>query len=76
MLQLGSFGERTNADRLLQRLQQAGIAGGSVREAQVDGRPLWRVVIDGVDSIRAAALAERIEALGLGHPAFVHAPVP
>ncbi len=74
MLQLGSFGERANADRLVQRLQQAGIAGASVRETQVDARPLWRVVIDGIDSLRAAALVERIESLGLGHPAFIRAP--
>ena len=69
-LQIASFGERDNAERLLVRLRDAGIDGAALREADVDGRGLWRVVIAGLDATAAARMADRIEALGLGHPAF------
>jgi len=69
-LQVGSFGERDNAEHLLARLRDDGIEGAALREADVDGRGLWRVVIAGLDATAAARLADRIEALGLGHPAF------
>jgi rare lipoprotein A len=69
-LQVGSFGERGNAERLLDRLRDAGIDGAALREADVEGHGLWRVVIAGLDAAAAARIADRIVALGLGHPAF------
>jgi len=69
-LQIASFGEHDNAERLLARLRAAGIAGAALREVEVDGRALWRVTIVPLQAAAAAGVAQQVEALGLGHPAF------
>ena len=69
-LQIASFGERDNAQRLLQRLRDAGIAGSALRAVEVDGRTLWRVAIGPLQAAAAAGVAAQVEALGLGHPVF------
>lgn len=72
-LQIASFVEPVNAQRLLARLRDAGIDGASLREADINGHALWRVVVVGLDPAAGARIADRIEALGLGHPAFFSA---
>lgn len=69
-LRIASFGERGNAERLLARLRDAGIDGAALREVEIDGRALWRVTIGPLAAAAAPRVADRIEALGLGHPAF------
>ena len=69
-LQIASFGEHDNAERLLARLRAAGIAGAALHEVEVDGRALWRVTIGPLQAAAAAGIADQVEALGLGHPAF------
>ena len=69
-LQIASFGEHDNAERLLVRLRAAGIAGAALREVEVDGRALWRVTVGPLQAAAAAGIADQVEALGLGHPAF------
>lgn len=69
-LQIASFGEHDNAEHLLARLRAAGIAGAALRQVEVDGRALWRVTVGPLQAAAAAGVAEQVEALGLGHPAF------
>ncbi|MBD9370019.1 septal ring lytic transglycosylase RlpA family protein [Xanthomonas sp. XNM01] len=70
LLQVASFSSQDNAQRALQRLLAAGIAGARLDDATSGGRPLWRlrVASAGVD---AAELAGRIAGLGFGTPQLV-----
>ncbi len=73
-LQIASFALRDNAEHLLTRLRAAGIAGAALREVDVDGRTLWRVTVGPLQAVAAPRIAGQVEALGLGHPAFVSEP--
>lgn len=68
-LQLGAFGERTNAQRLVDEVGRAGIRGAHLQTVRVDGRRLQRVRIGPLASHQdAEALASRVRQLGLATP--------
>ncbi|MBB5014641.1 septal ring lytic transglycosylase RlpA family protein [Rehaibacterium terrae] len=67
-LQVGSFGERDNAQRLAARLESAGIGPVELRPAEVDGRRVWRVRVGPVSAAEAEALGARLRDLGMGSP--------
>ena len=68
VLQVASFSARANADRALQALLGAGIAGASIHDAVADGRRVWRLRVGPVQADTVARLAPRIAALGFGEP--------
>lgn len=71
-LQVASFGERANAKRLEDRLQEADIRRVDVQKADARGQKVYRVRIGPFDSRDAAeAVAAKVRAMGLGSPAFV-----
>jgi rare lipoprotein A len=72
-LQVASFGARDNAEHLRSRLRDAGIDGAALREVDIDGRALWRVLIGPLQAAAAAQVAAHVEAMGLGHPQFFSA---
>jgi len=69
-LQVASYGDRSNGERMLQRLQQAGIEHAELVSVQVNGQTLWRVHIGPYSADEAARIAERLDALGFGNPPF------
>ncbi|WP_028770427.1 septal ring lytic transglycosylase RlpA family protein [Silanimonas lenta] len=74
VVQVGSFGDRLNAERLVGRLAEAGLPGAQLDHAIVGERSLWRVRFPPQPLEAAQALAERIAALGLGTPGLLPAP--
>jgi rare lipoprotein A len=68
VLQVASFTSRENAERTVERLHAAGIAGARVHDAAAGGQPVWRVRIGPLAGSDATGLAERIAGLGLGRP--------
>jgi len=68
VVQVGSFGDRQNAERLAARLADAGLPGALLDHAIVDERSVWRVRFPAQAAEAALALAERIAALGLATP--------
>lgn len=71
-LQVASFGERANARRLEDRLEDADIRRVDVKKADANGRKVYRVRIGPFDSRETAAIvADRIRVLGLGSPTYV-----
>jgi len=69
-LQVASYGDRANAERMLQRLQQAGVEHAELLSVQVNGQTLWRVHVGPYSADEAARVAERLDALGFGNPPF------
>lgn len=67
-VQVGSFGERRNAERLLQQLANAGLLGAVVDATTIDGRALWRVRFPPMTEAAAQSLLARITASGLAAP--------
>lgn len=68
-LQLGAFGERANAQRLVDDVGRAGIRGAHLQTVRVDGRQLQRVRIGPLVSQQdAEALVLRVRQLGLATP--------
>ncbi len=72
VLQVASFAARANADRALETLLGAGIAGASIHDAVAGGRRVWRLRVGPVGADTVASLAPRIVALGFGEPQPVH----
>jgi rare lipoprotein A len=68
VVQVGSFGDRLNAERLVRALADAGLPGAALDHAIVDERSVWRVRFPAQAGHAAAALAERILATGLATP--------
>ena len=68
VVQVGSFGDRLNAERLVQRLDEAGLSGAELDHAVVDERSVWRVRFPAQALEAAHALAERIAGTGLAVP--------
>ncbi len=71
-LQVGSFGNKDNAQRLADRLESADLDDVDIQRARVGGGKVWRVRIGPLAGREAAdRIAARVRALGLGHPAVV-----
>jgi rare lipoprotein A len=67
--QAGAFGSRENAEALASRLRTAGIAGVTVSETQVDGRPVFRVRAGPAANVgEFDALLERLRLAGADSP--------
>ena len=66
-VQVGSFGDQTNARRLVDRLQDEGVDNVDVFHASIAGRDVWRVQIVPVALEQVARLLERLRQLGLPH---------
>jgi rare lipoprotein A len=69
-LQVASYGDRANAEHMLQRLQLAGVEHAELLSVQVNGETLWRVHIGPYSADEAAHVAEHLDALGFGNPPF------
>ncbi len=69
-LQVASYGDRANGERMLQRLQQAGVGHAELVSVQVNGQTLWRVHIGPFSADEATRVAEHLDALGFGNPPF------
>lgn len=67
-LQLGSFADKDNARRLVDRLEDAGIDHADIDHAEVAGRDVWRVRIGPLSLSEIESLAEKIRDLGLPSP--------
>lgn len=67
-LQLGSFADKDNARRLVDRLDDAGIEHADIDHAEVSGRDVWRVRIGPLSLSEIESLAEKIRSLGLPSP--------
>jgi rare lipoprotein A len=68
VVQVGSFGDRMNAERLVQRLADAGLDGAELDHAIVGERSVWRVRFPAQAVASAQALAARIIDSGLATP--------
>lgn len=72
-LQVASFGERANAKRLEDRLQDADIHHVDVKRAKVRGQRVYRVRIGPFDTRgEAERVMTRVRGLGLGNPVLVN----
>ncbi|MBS0194958.1 MAG: septal ring lytic transglycosylase RlpA family protein [Proteobacteria bacterium] len=69
-LQVASFGDQANAQKLMQRLRDAGIAPLELVPVQVAGQQMWRVHVGPMRADAANAMAARMALLGLGSPPF------
>jgi rare lipoprotein A len=68
-LQLGAFGERRNAERVVADAQRAGIGPVSIDAGALSGRAVHRVRVGPLaDAASADAMAARAQRLGLGAP--------
>jgi len=64
LLQLAAYGTRENAERARARLAAAGLGPARIDEAQVDGRPVWRLRIGPVPGDQVPELSRRAGDLG------------
>ena len=65
-LQLGAFGDRANAERLMDRVSSLAAVGIRVQGAEVDGRTLWRVQIGPIPTVdNFDELTARLRTLGI-----------
>lgn len=71
-LQVASFGTRTNADRALAMLRDAGIDAARLHDGVANGAPVWRLRIGPVAATGEAELAARLAGLGFNAPQRVH----
>jgi rare lipoprotein A len=72
-VQVGSFGNKDNAQRLRDRLRAAELAPVSLDRARAGEGRLWRVRLGPLDGrVLAEHLAARVRALGFGQPTLVH----
>ena len=69
-LQIASYGDRSNAKHMLQRLQQAGVEHAELVSVQVANQTLWRVHIGPMREDEAERIAAHLDALGFGTPPF------
>lgn len=67
-LQLGSFADKDNARRLVERLGDAGVEDADIDHAEVDGRDVWRVRIGPLGMAEIEALVQKLRGLGLPSP--------
>jgi cell division septation protein DedD len=69
-LQVASYSDRTNAERMLQRLQQAGVEHAELVSVLVADQELWRVHVGPLRADDAEIVAAHMDALGFGRPPF------
>jgi len=67
-VQVGSFGEKVNAQRLSDRLRNAGIEDVDVDQAEVDGQHVWRVRIGPVGADKLPSLLDHLDRLDMPNP--------
>jgi len=71
-VQVGAFGDRTNAERRLGILSQAGIGGAFIHKEQTVDRVLYRVRIGPVaDVVAYDVLVEELENIGITDPYLI-----
>ena len=68
IIQVGSFGEKANARRLADRLQDAGVDDVDLDHAEVGGADVWRVRVGPVRPAKLGGLMKRLQQLGLPNP--------
>jgi rare lipoprotein A len=68
VVQVGSFGEKSNAKRLADRLQDAGVDDVDIDHAEVAGQDVWRVRIGPVSLEKLADLLQHLRQLDLPNP--------
>ena len=68
VVQVGSFGEKANARRLADRLQDAGVDDVELDHAEVGSQDVWRVRIGPVSQDDLDGLLERLRLLDLPNP--------
>ena len=68
LIQAASFSEKSNAQRLVDRLQEGGVAQVDIDHVEVDGRDLWRVRIGPVDADDIDGVLARLRGLGVLNP--------
>ena len=66
-VQIASFGARSNAERALSMLRDAGITDARLHDGQAAGKAVYRLRV-GTDDMRIAELSSRIVGLGFGTP--------
>lgn len=68
-LQVGAFGDRANAARVVARLRRAGLGPVEVTTIQVNGRDVRRVRLGPLDGVHAAdSLSAKVVRIGLPKP--------
>ena len=67
-VQVGSFADKSNARRLADRLEDAGLGDVDLDHAQIGEQDVWRVRIGPVRGHELASLLERLRQLGLPNP--------
>lgn len=71
-LQVASFGEKENAQRLVERLRVEKISDTDIQRARVSGRTVYRVRVGPFASqARSQATSERLHGMGLGVPTLI-----
>ena len=71
-VQVGAFGDRSNAARRLAVLEQAGIGKAFIHEEAASGQPLYRVRIGPVvDVVQYDVLVEELENIGITDPYLI-----
>jgi len=72
-VQVGAFGERSNAERRLGELSLAGIGDAFIHEEQSAGRVLYRVRIGPVDDVvQYDVIVDNLEAMGISDPYLIN----
>jgi len=71
-VQVGAFGDRSNAERRLGELSLAGIGDAFIHEEQTAGRVLYRVRIGPVtDVVQYDVIVDNLEAMGISDPYLI-----
>jgi rare lipoprotein A len=74
-VQVASFGDKDNARRLQDRLEDAGVADVDLQRADVGDRTVWRVRVGPLkQESQLAELRRVLRGMGLGEPQVVRAP--
>ena len=68
LVQVGSFGEKGNARRLKERLEDAGVDDVDIDHAQAAGQDVWRVQVGPVSARELPPLLQRLRLLGVPEP--------
>jgi rare lipoprotein A len=72
-VQVGAFGDRSNAERRLDELSLAGIGGAFIHEEQSAGRVLYRVRIGPVaDVVQYDVIVDNLETMGISDPYLIN----